>query len=165
MELLQQDEFDPQKWKKIIESFNCENFNVLFTDLNQTDDHLYIYSSNTCQLTKIINEQGGIFSIANDNFDSNWFKQERGKELISKLISEDKFNESSLFNVLTDTKSRDPIDDFKNWPIFVKPKQSRGTISSSIILVKNNNEIDFIETTWNEQNQLKCRNKISLSTI
>ena len=143
-ELLKQPELDPLKWKKIIQSFDCKNFNLLFGDSNK----FYFYSSKTTELIKISDK---IFSLANDGINSNWFKEERGKELISKL-DESNFTESSLFNILTDklivlpaedikiTNDKDHIEeDYKKWPIFVKPFKSRGTISSSVVLFKNNN--------------------------
>ena len=56
------------------------------------------------------------------------------------------------------------MDDFKNFPIFVEPINSRGTVSSSLILVnKQNDKIEFIEKSWNfDQNQnLKNESRIS----
>ena len=61
------------------------------------------------------------------------------------------------------TNDKDHIEeDYKKWPIFVKPFKSRGTISSSVVLFKNNNEIEFIEKSWNEFQELKFEKRIKL---
>lgn len=45
-------------------------------------------------------------------------------------------------------------DDFTNWPIFINSNESRGTVSSSIILVKYSGEVEFIEKTWSNNQEI-----------
>ena len=51
-------------------------------------------------------------------------------------------------------------DDFKDLPIFVKPINSRGTVSSSLILLNHNGKVDFIEKSWSIEQNLKNESRI-----
>ena len=102
MELLKQEKFEPSEWKRIIQSLECKNVNVLFGDLNnQGIPEVYVYSSDTSELSKVSFDKERVFSLANGDINSNWSKQEKGKEMIKNFIHENDFNESSLFSVLT----------------------------------------------------------------
>lgn len=94
--LLKQEKFDPSEWKHVIKSLDCQNFNVLFGDLSQKDPEIYIYSSETDELTNISDKR--IHSLANNDLQRD--KQDKGVELINSLISSNSLNESSIFSVL-----------------------------------------------------------------
>ena len=104
LKLLQQEQFEPILWKEIIQSFECENLNVLFGDFSD-ENHLkfYVYSSDTCELSLISNDQKHqIFSLTNGSVDSDWSKEKRGKELIyDSVVCDNNFTENLLFSVLT----------------------------------------------------------------
>lgn len=101
LELLKQDRFDSLEWKKIIQELNCKNFNVIFGDLNQRVPDVYVYSSETSELSTISFDDQKVFSLTNGGINSNWSKQEKGENMIKNLISTDNFTESALFSVLT----------------------------------------------------------------
>ena len=98
---MKQEKFDPLEWKKIIQSLNCKNCNIIFGDLNQSVPDVYVYSSETSELSVVSFDDQKVFSISNGDIYSNWNKQQKGKNLIENLISADNFTESSLFSVLT----------------------------------------------------------------
>lgn len=52
-------------------------------------------------------------------------------------------------------------NDFKNLPIFVKPIHSRGTVSSSLILVNTDGTFEFIEKTWTFDQEIENESRIS----
>ena len=54
----------------------------------------------------------------------------------------------------------DSDNDFKNLPIFVKPIHSRGTVSSSLILVNTDGTFEFIEKTWTFDQEIKNESRI-----
>ncbi len=60
-------------------------------------------------------------------------------------------------------RGSDDLDDFKNFPIFVKPINLRGTVSSSLIFVDFDNEVEFIEKSWNLDQDIKKESRISFS--
>ena len=57
----------------------------------------------------------------------------------------------------------DNIDDFKKRPIFIKPFNSIGTVSSSIIFLNRNDKIEFIERIWVLGEKQEIRNETRLS--
>lgn len=59
------------------------------------------------------------------------------------------------------TRGSEDSEDFKNFPIFVKPINFRGTVSSSLIFLDFNDKINFIEKSWNLDQSLKNEAEIS----
>lgn len=101
LELLKQERFDPLEWKNIIQELKCKNCNVIFGDLSKKVPDVYVYSSETSELSNISFDDQKVFSLANGGINSCWNKQEKGENMIENLISTDNFTESSLFSVLT----------------------------------------------------------------
>lgn len=48
-----------------------------------------------------------------------------------------------------------------NFPIFVKPINSRGTVSSSLIFVNREGKVEFVEKSWDTDQNLKNESRIS----
>lgn len=100
LELLKQVKFDPLEWQKIIQSLNCNNCNIIFGNLDQNVPEVYVYSSETSEISVVSFDDQKVFSISNGGINSNWNKQQKGKYMIENLIDTNTFNESSLFSVL-----------------------------------------------------------------
>ena len=99
---MSQNVFDPFEWEKIIKRLNCLNYNVIFGDLSEENGKIYAYSSESLKLIELPRNEDTftIFSLANgDIYDSKWFKQRRGEELIQNVIPE--ISEDGLFGILT----------------------------------------------------------------
>lgn len=150
--LLKQETFDPTEWKHVIESTECENFNVLFGDLSLDIPEICKYSSETRELVKI--SDGGVYSLANSDLQLD--KQRKGKKLIRDLLSTNSLTESSLFSVLkNDERFSEDAEDFTKWPIFVRCNKTRGTVSSTVLMLDYEGKVEFIERSWTESGELK----------
>lgn len=156
--LLKQDTFDPIKWKCIIESMNCQNFNVLFGDLSLKDSlEMYKYSSESGELVDLSRES--IYSLANNDLQLD--KQRRGKYLINNILSENSLTEQELFSILRDdTQLSEDKEDFKKLPIFISCSNSRGTVSSSVLMLDYEGKVEFVERSWNESGELEQESKV-----
>lgn len=151
MALLKQKSFDPAEWKQIIESTGCENFNVLFGDLKAKDPKTFVYSSETRELVNI--SDLSLYSLANSNLQRP--KQQKGKELITELISTKCLSEASLFSVLQDeTQFSEDSEDFTKWPIFVRSTNSRGTVSSTLLTLDYEGTVEIVERSWTESSDI-----------
>lgn len=98
---MSQNTFDPIEWESIIKALNCDKFNVIFGDLSDDPVKVFSYSSESEKLIELpINDDSlTIFSLANGSIqDSNWFKQQKGEELIQALLPE--VSKESIFDIL-----------------------------------------------------------------
>lgn len=85
----------------MIES-GCTNFNALFGNMCAEDNtiQIYAYSSETSKLRCIYPDEA-VFSLCNGCINSNWPKQQKGKEMILDLLKSNALNPENLFSVLT----------------------------------------------------------------
>ena len=53
------------------------------------------------------------------------------------------------------------LEDYKNFPIFIKPINFRGTVSSSLIFINHEDKVDFIERSWDLEQNLRNESRFS----
>ncbi|MGE5796522.1 MAG: NRDE family protein [Ignavibacteria bacterium] len=125
-------------------------FNLVFGLLNE----IYFFSNRNGQPLKL---EKGVYGLSNCLLDTPWPKVEKGKDMLRKILNIEPLRLESIFNLLLDNK---PADD-KHLPdtgigleaerilssIFVKT-ESFGTRCSTLVMINNHNEVDFIEKTY-----------------
>jgi len=125
-------------------------YNLLFGDV----DNLYCYSNKTDNLQKL---DAGIYGLSNHLLDTPWPKVKRGKELLTDTISKD-FTHEDLLEILKDDFKPADIELPQTGvslelerilsPMFItSPKY--GTRASTIITVDYNNNVTFLERSYN----------------
>jgi uncharacterized protein with NRDE domain len=126
-------------------------FNLVFGLVNE----IYFFSNRNGEPVKL---EKGIYGLSNCLLDTPWPKVEKGKDMLRKILNIEPLRFESIFNLLLDKK---PADD-KHLPdtgiglelervlspIFVKT-ESYGTRCSTLVMINNHNEADFIEKTYN----------------
>lgn len=132
---------------------NYNGFNLVVGDV----DHLYYFGS---EQDEIIPLEKGTHSLSNHLLNTPWPKVEKSKDMLHHYVSKQENPDlHAMFKMLTDrTIAQDEhLPDTgvglelerQLSPIFIQ-MPNYGTRSSSIILVSKQNEVTFIERTYNQ---------------
>lgn len=141
------------------------NFNVVFGNIDKNEH--YYFGSEDLHFTHDITSN---ISISNGTFHSKWTKMERGLNIMNKLVlkypllSELYSLSDEIWNMLMDTNKFSDYNLPRNTrfheeveyllsSIFIAPFKMNnlffGTVSSSQIIVQQNNQVTYIERRWN----------------
>ncbi len=131
-------------------SFN--EFNLLYGNV----DRLFYFSNHNNADQKIEN---GIHGLSNHLLDTPWFKVEKSKDELEKIIKKNNISTEDIFKILSDN-SLSPDDELPETgldyerekiisSIFIKTKEY-GTRCSTVVTVDKNNFVIFIERTFNK---------------
>jgi len=129
-------------------------FNLLVGDV----DHMFYYNNVNHQITEL---KPGTYGLSNGFFQENWPKLKKGRNALTKVISEDDISESKLFEILTDNEIADdsalpktgvPLE----WeralsPLFIKTEKY-GTRCSTVICAEKSGDGVFVEKTYAIEN-------------
>ncbi len=126
-------------------------FNLVFGVLNE----IYFFSNKNGEISKL---EKGVYGLSNCLLDTPWPKVEKGKDMLRKILNIEPLRLDSVFNLLLDKKQADDkqlpdtgvgleLERILS-PIFVKT-EGYGTRSSTLVLINNHNEVNFIEKTYN----------------
>src|SRR5699024_4456263 len=149
------DSIDPVSYlEQLHESRNeYRVFNVMVGD----SDELYYDENEQAEITKI---NSGSHSLSNELLNSSWPKMERAKILLNEYVTNhDVIDPEVLFTILkNDTLA--PDNELPNTgvglslerdlsPIFIHT-EGYGTRASTVILISHDNEVEYIERTFND---------------
>lgn len=139
----------------ISEGEKYNGFNLIYGN----PDSLNYYSNITNRVEEI---PDGIHGLSNHLLNTPWAKVELGKEKIKSILNQTSFDETDLLKILTDTtKAPDNILPDTGVglelerllsPMFIK-SEIYGTRCSTVVLVDNNGNVSFTETTFNHLTQ------------
>ena len=136
---------------------NYVGFNLLVGDI----DHFWHFNNLTNQITSL---PSGMHGLSNAGLNDPWPKVVKGKAYIQDFSSKhEPASPSDLLTAFADTttvsnknevpwlSTEDPIEfESQNSQIFIKtPKY--GTVSTTILLVDHNNNVTFIERSYNKE--------------
>jgi uncharacterized protein with NRDE domain len=134
------------------EAENYTGFNLLIADF--FNDEL-AYFSNRSNGVKSLDE--GIYGLSNALLDTSWQKVIRGKNNLKETLANDNISADSLLKILQDRTFADDADlpetgvgiEYERIlsPCFIETP-IYGTRSSSVILVGNDNSIEFVEKSY-----------------
>jgi len=137
--------------KELHKSSNTYNgFNLI----NGNHDALYHYSNQTEKITPI---KPGIHGVSNAVLNTPWPKVETAKSAFKEAIDRDDIDEKKIFALLRNSKQY-PLNQLPNTGLsdemeklvssaFIK-SEDYGTRCSTLITVRNDGEITFIEKTY-----------------
>lgn len=150
-------------------SNNAENyngFNLLLSD--DGFDTMYHYSNISKTTFKI---SDGIHGLSNHRLDSSWPKVNTGKENLKSTIESASININDLVEMLKDGNAAadELLPDTgisydlekKLSPVFISMK-GYGTRCSTVILVDTENNVSFLEVSYNENKQVISEKKHQL---
>lgn len=133
-------------------------YNVIISD--DAFESILHYSNVSDKYTNI---HKGIYGLSNALLDTPWPKVETGKRNLKKLLKNPTIDPTTLINMLKDDTMADdqhlpdtgiPADlEKKLSPVFISMK-GYGTRCSTALLINYNNEVDFLEVSYNEQMKL-----------
>jgi uncharacterized protein with NRDE domain len=138
-----------------------EPFNLLVGDR----DSLCFYSNKERQIWEL---EAGVYALSNHLLNTPWPKTEKVKEFMEYTAGEWEVDTEKLFNVLLDAK--EPDDDKLpdtgvgiEWerrlsPVFIKG-EDYGTVSSTVVLWDNDDNIYYAERTYRPDSQKKFKLK------
>lgn len=147
--LLEKETFNPQEWLSVIRASGCASFNLVFADTMTAG--VFVYCSETDEMQEL--DLQTPFTLANAPPRSNWPRERRILEQFGREID--------YLELLGDCAEYQtgPVE-YTSLPIRILPTtkgtvdgQLRGTVSSSVITVDNDNFVSFTERTWNCKNQ------------
>ncbi|MDP2303256.1 MAG: NRDE family protein [Ignavibacteria bacterium] len=131
--------------------YNYNGFNLLFGNV----DSLTYYSNQNNESAVLT---PGIYGLSNHFLDTPWFKNTRSKQMFESIISKSIISENDLITLLQDRieAPEEQLPDTgigKEWekvlsPIFIH-SETYGTRCSTIITVSQQNEVKFIEVSYN----------------
>lgn len=138
-------------YKKIKNSlYDYNGFNLIAGDI----DNLHYFSNVSNELIKIKN---GVHGLSNALLDTPWPKVSKSKDELFKLVRNDKIQTDELLNLLSDTSlaKDEELPDTGiglSWEralssILIR-SDSYGTRSSTVILVDNENNVQFTERAF-----------------
>ncbi len=141
-------------------------FNLLLSD--DCFDSMYHYSNISDQSSKIID---GIHGLSNHLLDTPWPKIQSGKNYLSSIIKSEsidmyeiieilKSNKKAPDNLLPETGISYDLEK-KLSPVFISMK-GYGTRCSTVVLVNTNNELSFLEVSYDEQKRVIREQKYEL---
>ncbi len=134
-------------------------FSLLLSD----ETGLY-YCSNRADNTELLMLTPGVYGLSNHLLNTPWFKLERGRERLEKIVSMPVDPTSdTLLHMMTDTapapdeslpQTGVPLEwERRLSPIFID-SPGYGTRSSTVLLVDNYGTMNMVEKTWSDQH---CR--------
>lgn len=137
-----------QKHKDVYTGFNL---------IAGTPEQLFHYNNVHNKITDI---PDGTHGLSNDSLNTPWPKVIKGKSSLQSYTSRnDNIQPEELFKILSDTEeaSEDSLPDtgvglsleHKLSPLFIKTSQY-GTRSSTVLLVDKNNQVTFVERTYDK---------------
>jgi uncharacterized protein with NRDE domain len=126
-------------------------FNLVFGILND----VYFFSNMNGGIVKL---DKGVYGLSNCLLDTPWPKVEKGKDILRKILNIEPLRSESIFSLLADKKPAEDnllpdtgvgleLERILS-PIFVKT-EGYGTRCSTLVLLNNHNEVNFIEKTYN----------------
>ena len=133
-------------------------FNILLS--HNGFSSIFHYSNINNQTLEI---KPGIHGLSNAYLDTPWPKADEGKRKLADIISKETFNSEELIQLLTDKKEAD--DAFlpqtnisydlekKLSPIFIS-MNGYGTRCSTVILIDYENNVQFLEISYDENQQI-----------
>jgi len=135
---------------------NYNGYNLLFGDWHD----LWVYNNHTDQIDKL---RPGFYGLSNADLNSPWPKINQGvTQLKAHCLQSTKIDTDKLFDILLDqTQSTDdllpktgvPIDwERKLSSVFIKSAEY-GTRSATLLLIDRNDNVNWIEHTFNPQGQ------------
>lgn len=143
----------PRRYLEIIDNKSSayNGFNLLVGNMNEC----YYYDN---RRRRIISLNPGLYGISNHYLDTPWPKVEKAKSALRRCLKQDLIEPASLLSILAD-RTQAPDKDLpktgvdREWEralsaIFIKTP-GYGTRSSTIILVDHNNNVTFVERTFN----------------
>jgi uncharacterized protein with NRDE domain len=162
---------NPQEVKSFVESVSenrniYNGFNVLLSDNGFRSITHYSNISDTAQ-----NVVSGIHGLSNAFLDTPWQKVERGKQRLDQVLASPEIHLSELIHLLKDQK--DAPDallpatgisfdlEKKLSPVFIS-MNGYGTRCSTAILVDQNDQLKFLEVSYNESAEVINRTELSL---
>lgn len=126
-------------------------FNLVVGDLNE----VCFFSNTEGKIKKLDN---GFYGLSNALLDTPWKKLVNGKKIISEIISRNNFTYEDLFTALeNEQKAEDAELPSTGVPfeieklissMFIK-SETYGTVCSTVVLIDNNNRVQFFERTHN----------------
>jgi len=131
---------------------NYDGFNVLLGDINA----LYMMGTNHTDVMKLA---PGLHGISNGNIGSDWPKVTKGMEMLEIILAENRVIDiDAIFSLLADQQLPDSLsltdDDLEInrtvAPIFLNDVHY-GTRSSTILVQRNNGDIQVTERCFNER--------------
>ncbi len=136
------------KLKPELSKFN--GFNLILG----TTDALFYFSNKTDGVQKL---NAGIHGISNALLNTPWKKVEKSKEQLKKVIKQDEVHPWEVLNILNDTTvAKD--DELPDTGVGLKLErmlssvfietEKYGTRSSTVIMVDNENHVNFVEKTY-----------------
>ncbi len=146
---------DPISYTKKIQqnSFDYNGYNLVYGIKNE----LYYFSNQTNLEIKL---ETGIYGLSNALLDTPWPKIKKGKKRFEEVINEDKLSLENLFSILNDTEKADDkllpdtgieLEREKALSsIFIKTP-SYGTRCSTVLLIDNDDNVNFIEMTYHPE--------------
>jgi len=121
---------------------------------------LFHYSNISDMTTKL---KDGIYGLSNHLLDTSWPKVKTGKNKLSEIMKSNAINNKDLIEILKDGEKApdDLLPDTgisfdlekKLSPVFISMK-GYGTRCSTAMLVNNDNELSFLEVTYNEKREV-----------
>lgn len=141
-------------------------FNILLSD--DRFDSLYHYSNIPDRTNKI---SDGIHGLSNHLLDTSWPKVQRGKNYLSEILRSETIDGYEIIDLLRN--GNEAPDEMlpetgisydlekKLSPVFISMK-GYGTRCSTVILVNYDNELSFLEVSYNEQKQVIGEKKYNL---
>ncbi len=137
--------------KGLANAKDYNGYNLIVGDLNEV-----AYFSNVG--TEIQKLTTGFYGLSNAFLDTPWKKLVNGKKAIAEIIGQKSFNIEELFTALyNEEKAEDAELPSTGIPyemeklvssMFIK-SDVYGTVCSTIVLVDNNNKVQFFERTYN----------------
>ncbi|HKI77874.1 MAG TPA: NRDE family protein [Ignavibacteriaceae bacterium] len=137
-------------------SFEYNGFNLVFG----TIDDLFYYSNISNHLVKL---SSGLYGLSNALLNTPWPKVTKSKEKMAELFSSHTLTAENIFKFLSDTETAEDeqlpetgLDIERERALssnFIKTEHY-GTRCSTVILVDNNNKVNFIERTFTPEDQI-----------
>ena len=143
---------DPEAYlKNIGHAKHFNGFNLVVGDLNE----VFYYSNVENKITKL---KTGFYAVSNAFLDTPWKKLVTGKNAVQSLISQQNFSAEDLFSALHNEQKADdselpstgvPYEIEKLVSSMFIKSETYGTVCSTVVLIDNQNHVQFFERTHN----------------
>lgn len=140
-----------QYLKSISETQHYNGFNLVVGDLTEL-----CYFSNV--ENKIRRLDAGFYAVSNALLDTPWKKLVTGKNAVETVIKQNNFNAEDLFSALHNEQKADdselprtdvPYEIEKLISSMFIKSETYGTVCSTVVLIDNDNRVQFFERTYN----------------